>query len=174
MRHHAFAAAVCIAVLGASSCSGTTTAAPTVTVTAPAPTVTVTAPAPTVTATAPTATPSESTSAPSVASENPTPQASPEPDFSTVGLQFADVTCASLSEEAAGISVGQDVELIKVRSPKVVRDNRKTLKLPKGTKDALVMSCKGRGVWSDSDNSSVLVSLTIDADGDAFIAYKEL
>jgi hypothetical protein len=81
--------------------------------------------------------------------------------------------CAMLAKEAVSLSKGEDIKLIKVRSPKIVKDNRKTYKKPTGDDDALVLSCMGAGVWSDSTDSPVLLDLTVDADGDPFVAYKE-
>lgn len=86
---------------------------------------------------------------------------------------LATYTCPQLATEAAAISKGKDLELIKVRAPKIVKDNRKTFKKPTGDKDALVLSCKGTGVWSDNTTAPVVMKLTVDADGTGFVSYEE-
>jgi hypothetical protein len=88
---------------------------------------------------------------------------------------FEDVTCDQLAQESVEAAKTQDVQLLKVRNPKIVKDNRKTYEKPAGDDDALVLSCKGTGVWSDGEaNGPVLLKLTVDADGDDFIAWEPL
>jgi hypothetical protein len=87
---------------------------------------------------------------------------------------YKTATCDDLAKEAVRISEKQDVQLLKVRSAKIVTDNRKTVAKPSGDKAALVLSCRGTGVWSDAgDNSPVLLKLTIDSDGEQFVEYAE-
>ena len=87
---------------------------------------------------------------------------------------YSDYTCADLADEAVSISEGQDVELVKVRSPKIVKDHRDDVTVPKGDGDALVLSCRGTGVWSDGGpTSQVKLELTVDADKELFVRYQE-
>jgi hypothetical protein len=85
-------------------------------------------------------------------------------------------TCDELADEAVRISSesNDSSKLLKVREPAVVSDNRDTYKKPTGTGEALVLSCSGTGVWSDGgDNSKVVLKLTVDADGESYVAYEE-
>ena len=85
--------------------------------------------------------------------------------------------CADLASEAVDSSSdGKDdqSELLKVRNPRVVKDNRKTWMAPTGDGEALILSCKGTGVWSDIDPSPVLLKLTVDSDGDQWIQWEGL
>jgi len=67
------------------------------------------------------------------------------------------------------------IKLLKVRSPRVVQDNRHTYTVPTGTKMALILSCSGVGVWSNGDEETrVLIELKVDADEDAFIYYEAI
>ncbi len=100
---------------------------------------------------------------------------SPPSGSSTASKPFEDLDCEKLAKEAVRVSSEQEaqVRLIKVRGVKVRKDNRMSFKKPTGDKSALVMSCKGTGVWSDGDDRPVLVNLSVDADGDEFVEYKE-
>ena len=83
--------------------------------------------------------------------------------------------CARLGVEAAKISKGENVELLKVRAPKIVKDSRKTYKKPTGSKSVVLLTCKGTGVWSDGDEKTmVMLSLKMDADGSLFAYYQPL
>lgn len=87
---------------------------------------------------------------------------------------YKSATCEELAKQAVLASEKQDVQLLKVRSPKVVTDNRKTVTKPTGDKAALVLSCKGTGVWSDAgEDTPVLLKLTLDSDGETFYEYAE-
>ena len=98
-----------------------------------------------------------------------------EPDSGGSGEESAreDTTCESLADESITISEDQDIQLLKVRKPVVKRDNRDTYTEPTGTKDALLMSCTGTGVWSNGTTTPVLIRYTVDADGDEFVQYRE-
>jgi hypothetical protein len=91
----------------------------------------------------------------------------------------SDVTCGELADEAVRISEEQSEQsqgllLIKVRQPKIVKDKRKSYKLPKGDKEAVILVCRGAGVWSDGESRDVRLKLTIDADGDQFVEFKPI
>lgn len=89
------------------------------------------------------------------------------------GGEFAGYTCEDLAEEAVRISAeAANGELMKVRDPQIVTDNRETFEMPQGVNDALVLECQGMGVWNSGVNYPVLLSLTVDADGDGFVYYE--
>jgi hypothetical protein len=84
-------------------------------------------------------------------------------------------TCDDLSRDAVRISAKNKalVTLLKVREPRMVRDNRSTYVIPTGARESLVLACKGTGVWSDGDSTTnVRMQLTIDADGDSWVFYR--
>jgi hypothetical protein len=88
---------------------------------------------------------------------------------------FANFSCDQLAAEAARMPKNGNVQLLKVRSPGIVQDNRRSYTKPTGTGDALILSCQGTGVWSDGGpDSPVLLKLTIDKDGDTFTGYEPL
>ena len=102
-----------------------------------------------------------------------TKEAAANPEPKSTGVSMDATTCTQLAEEAVRISKGEDNELLKVRAPKIVTDNRKTFKKPKGDKEVLVLSCMGSGVWSDGGATApVLLKLVVDADGDPFVGYE--
>lgn len=88
------------------------------------------------------------------------------------GASLDSTTCDDLANEAVKISEKEDVQLLKVRAPKVKKDNRKGFAKPTGDNAAVALSCAGTGVWSDGENSPVLLSLEVDADGDQFVYYE--
>jgi hypothetical protein len=57
---------------------------------------------------------------------------------------------------------------------KVKKDNRETFKTPKGDKEAVILQCRGAGVWSDGRNTDVRLKLTVDSDGEQFIGFAEI
>ena len=89
----------------------------------------------------------------------------------------AAMTCAQLGVEAARVSKGGTPELLTVRAPTMVKDNRATYnatyKKKAGEKAALLMACKGTGVWSDGTNTALILQLTVDAKGNQFVVYHE-
>ena len=89
----------------------------------------------------------------------------------------AAMTCAQLGVEAARVSKGGTPELLTVRAPTMVKDNRATYnatyKKKAGEKAALLMACKGTGVWSDGTNTALILQLTVDAKGNQFVVYYE-
>ena len=93
-------------------------------------------------------------------------------DAAAEAASLVTYTCPQLATEAAALSKGEKPELIKVRAPKVLKDNRKTYTKPTGDKEALVMSCNGTGVWSDGTNTPVLLKLSVDADNASFVSYE--
>ncbi|HEX8630278.1 MAG TPA: hypothetical protein VF755_19135, partial [Catenuloplanes sp.] len=88
----------------------------------------------------------------------------------------AGYTCTKLAEQAVMVSDGtsQGRKLIKVRATRAVTDNRSTYRPPSGTGEALVLSCRGTGIWSAGTASPVLLTLTVDAASDPFVSYREL
>ena len=89
------------------------------------------------------------------------------------------IDCDFLADEAIKLSKeqseqNQGVTLLKVRSPKIKKDNRETFEVPKGDKTAVILQCRGAGVWSDGGNSDVRLKLTVDSDGDQFIGFEEI
>lgn len=87
---------------------------------------------------------------------------------------FSDLDCAVLGDEAVFMSQEEDTgvpALIKVRESVVVEDHRTDYATPTGVEESLVLSCRGTAAWDDTTQSSVLTELTIDADGELFIAY---
>jgi hypothetical protein len=54
----------------------------------------------------------------------------------------------------------------------VITDNRETYSLPSGDDEALVLKCKGTGVWSDGSKSPVVLRSTVDSDGDNWVSYE--
>jgi len=85
----------------------------------------------------------------------------------------AAMTCAQLGVEAARVSKGGTPELLTVRAPTMVKDNRATYTKKAGAKAALLMTCKGTGVWSDGTNTALTLQLTVDAKGNQFVVYYE-
>ena len=82
------------------------------------------------------------------------------------------LSCAQLADKSVEISKDKMVSLIKVRKLKVKKDNYAKYKLPTGDKEALILSCTGTGVWSTGDKVAVLLTYTIDADGDVLYGYE--
>lgn len=80
--------------------------------------------------------------------------------------------CDDLAQDAVRASEGKTIELLKVRSPRMLVDNRTTYSEPTGTGESLILKCEGMGVWSDGSNSSVVIKSTIDADGDTWTQYQ--
>lgn len=95
------------------------------------------------------------------------------PTTESASSGLVDFTCDDLAEQAVEISEGNDVELIKVRSPEVVEDNRLTYEEPNDDSSVVVFSCSGTGVWSNNEEQSVLVKATVDSDGDFFVGYEQ-
>ena len=89
----------------------------------------------------------------------------------------AAMSCAQLGVEAARVSKGGTPELLTVAAPTMVKDNRATYNAayPKKApeKAALLMACKGTGVWSDGTNTALVLQLTVDAKGNQFVVYYE-
>jgi hypothetical protein len=82
--------------------------------------------------------------------------------------------CDDLASDAVDNSSDGDavVQLLKVRNPQVVKDNRDNYQLPSGDGEALILSCRGTGVWSSGGDSPVLLRDTVDADGDEWVEYR--
>ena len=83
----------------------------------------------------------------------------------------ASVDCDSLAAEAVRISTSEDVQLLKVRDPRVTTDNRATVTPASGNGESLILSCRGLRVWSSGDNTPALVRVNVDSDGDNWIYY---
>lgn len=96
----------------------------------------------------------------------------------TTLTQLADVEydCDDLASEAAEVSTSEDaaLKLLKVRNPRVVKDHRQNYRLPSGDGEALILSCRGTGVWSAGGGSPVLLKQTVDADGDQWVGYEPI
>ena len=86
---------------------------------------------------------------------------------------YAAMDCAKLAEEAVAISEDEDVSLLKVRDFKPTEDNRTGFVKP-SSGDALLLSCTGTGIWSDTTQGAVRLEATVDSDGDTFIAYNQM
>lgn len=87
---------------------------------------------------------------------------------------FSDISCDILGEEAVLLSqetAAGEAALVKIRESAVVEDNRTDYTLPTGVEESLVLSCRGTAAWDDTAESSVLTELTIDADGELFVAF---
>ena len=81
--------------------------------------------------------------------------------------------CPDLAAQATAM-FSEDGELLKVREAKTTEDNRSSFELP-ASGEVTRLSCTGMGVWGDgSDSSPVLLTETVDADGDQFVAWEEL
>lgn len=93
----------------------------------------------------------------------------PSFDFTDVDIEYG---CDDLAEEAIEISKGEDVELLKVRSPRVVQDNRDGYRLPAGNGESLILSCSGQGVFDTGGSLRVLLKWTVDSDGDEWVQWK--
>jgi hypothetical protein len=93
------------------------------------------------------------------------------PSLMSVGCKRLGKQAAEISDEQSN---GMSLILLKVRAPRIIKDNRETYKLPKGDKETLLLSCRGTGVWSDMSKSPVLLRWTVDADGDDFVAYEPI
>ena len=107
--------------------------------------------------------------------EEPSPDSTDEAPADT----SEDITCDYLADEAVKLSKDQSeqnqgVTLLKVRHPEIKKDNRKTFELPKGDKSAVILQCRGAGVWSDGGNNDVRIKLTVDSDGEQFIGFQEI
>lgn len=94
------------------------------------------------------------------------------------GMEAAEYDCADLASDAVSISAensnGFQSELLKVRSPRVVEDNRSTYELPRGNGESLVLACEGVGVWDDMEKTRVRLEQTIDSDGDSWVSYEAI
>jgi hypothetical protein len=87
---------------------------------------------------------------------------------------FSGVTCDVLAEEAVLVSQSLDdgeADLVKIRESAVVEDHRADYLPPAGAEESLLLSCRGTAAWTDLSESAVLTQLTIDADGEVFVAY---
>ncbi len=81
--------------------------------------------------------------------------------------------CSALAAQAAEL-FAEEGELLKVREPKVKEDKRSTFDVPT-TGEATRLTCTGMGVWGDGSASSpVLLTETVDSDGDQFVAWEAL
>jgi hypothetical protein len=102
--------------------------------------------------------------------DSPLPKANAPAAKPVAKPKSAKAACAALAKEVLKIATPDDQpDLLKVRSPRVVKDNRLTFKKPTGDDAALLLSCRRMGVWSDGADSPVLLTATVDADGDAFM-----
>ena len=83
-------------------------------------------------------------------------------------------SCRSIDAEAVRISKKTtfDVKLVAVRSPRIVVDHRNTFTKPTGRNSSLVLSCEGTGVLSTGDTQALLVTLSVDSDGETFVDYR--
>jgi hypothetical protein len=92
-----------------------------------------------------------------------------------VASSTTSLDCDQLADEAVRISEeqtgGLQLQLLKVRNPQVVTDNRDTYDVPAGNSESLILKCQGMGVWSDGSNSEVMVKATVDSDGDEWVRY---
>lgn len=85
--------------------------------------------------------------------------------------------CAELATEAVAISAADQsgsVKLLKVRAPEIVKDRRDSFATPSGAGESLVLSCEGRGVWSDGGKYRVRYRVSVDSDGEAWVFYKPI
>lgn len=85
---------------------------------------------------------------------------------------YARYTCDDLAEEAVRISDESGSlfgTLLKVRGVTLTDDHRTSYTRPTGTDDALILGCRGAGVWSNGADLDVELSLTIDSDGDVWV-----
>lgn len=82
------------------------------------------------------------------------------------------MTCQQLAAEAAAVSAGDPIELLKVRELQEEFRRRFNYDPPEGADETLLLSCTGTGVWSDGQRTPVEVRLTVDADGDRFVWYE--
>jgi hypothetical protein len=84
--------------------------------------------------------------------------------------------CDLAADEAIRISGEQQnafVQLLKVRSVHMVKDNRDSFETPTGTGEEIVIKCQGTGVWSDGDRTTeVIIRVSADADEDTWIYYE--
>jgi len=90
------------------------------------------------------------------------------------GIDPRSASCGDLSSEAVKISEDQAAQprLLKVRGALVLTDHRRSYREPKGSAEALVLECVGDGVYS-SRTSKTYLRLSVDADGDEFVRYRE-
>ncbi|WP_029253916.1 DUF2510 domain-containing protein [Paraoerskovia marina] len=108
--------------------------------------------------------------------ETPDETPEPEPEPEVEELPSPDEACEVLGTEAVRIAADQadgfTDQLIKVRQPEMVEDNRLTYEIPTDTSDALIYSCTGTGIYSSGDDATVNMEATVDSDGDWFIYFE--
>lgn len=88
-----------------------------------------------------------------------------------------ETTCEELAADAVRISgedTGFGVELLKVREPRIVEDNRDSYGIPTGSDEELILACRGGGVWDNSSTDDVRIELTVDADGESWVAFRAM
>lgn len=86
------------------------------------------------------------------------------------------ITCPQLATEAVRISSEQNSGtgkplLLRVEAPKVVSDVQSTAK-PPASGELVVLQCTGTGYFSNTESATVKLTLSIDPDGQQWVAYE--
>ncbi|WP_164983913.1 hypothetical protein [Cellulomonas endophytica] len=90
-------------------------------------------------------------------------------------LAASSYDCGSLGTEAVSVSEQVAVDqplLLSVTDAVVVEDHRSDFVTPTEG-ETLVLACSGTASWSDGSESGVTTELTVDAEGELFVAYQQ-
>ena len=98
-----------------------------------------------------------------------------ELEQATVLSRFDGLVCAQLA--AAAVRFSSDIEypgdplLEGVTGLSRLEDHREGLRVPPPGEVALIMTCSGRGRWADGSVAPIVLELTLDSGGEAWIYY---
>ena len=81
--------------------------------------------------------------------------------------------CRLLARQAVRLSKNDKIRPLRIRDTHLLVDHRATVIPPQGREGALIHSCGGDATWSDHVRDQVVIRLTLDAKGQAFVDIQE-
>jgi hypothetical protein len=93
-----------------------------------------------------------------------------EPYFATFDVNvIQNRPCQELASQAISLNQHEKVRPLRIRNTHLLVDHRATVIPPTGGRSALIYSCGGTATWSDHFRDRVVIRLTLDARGQAFV-----
>jgi hypothetical protein len=81
--------------------------------------------------------------------------------------------CQLLASQAIGLTKHDKVRPLRIRNTHLLADHRATVIPPGGGGSALIYSCGGTATWSDHIRDQVIIRLTLNARGQAFVDIED-
>ena len=93
-----------------------------------------------------------------------------QPYFAKIDVQdIQNRPCQVLASQAIDLNSQEKVRPLRVRHTHLLVDHRATIIPPVGGRSALIYSCGGTATWSDHIRVQVIIRLTLNARGQAFV-----